>query len=86
MRQHLLKYISKSVTYHLLFGCVLHNILLDKLEVYCILGKCLDLLRSYLANITTHVCDSSFAVNCRGVPQGSILGPLLFFYVTDLSP
>ena len=47
-----------------------HNILLHKLELYGIKGKCLNWFISYLK-------PQQQLVNC-GVPHGSILGPLFF--------
>ena len=59
-----------------------HTILLDKLHYYGFRGIVNQWFSSYLSNrtqtteIDSHIC-SKLNINC-GVPQGSILGPLLF--------
>lgn len=71
------------------FDTVNHEILLDKLYSYGIRGKAYDLLESYLKNRKQKVRigqnSSDFKNINTGVPQGTILGPLLFIiYVNDL--
>ncbi|CAB4027594.1 Hypothetical predicted protein [Paramuricea clavata] len=71
------------------FGKVSHAALIAKLERYNISGSLLDWFSSYLYNrrqrVTTLGATSSEKTVSSGVPQGSILGPILFFlYVNDL--
>ena len=71
------------------FDCLPHNLLIEKLRAYGLAPDAINLLSSYLSDRVQQVRlgsnTSTWENIIKGVPQGSILGPLLFnMFLNDI--
>ena len=94
---HIFKSLDKSeitllvlLDYSKAFDCANHKLILAKLKSFGFDNSALSWINSYLSSrsqqVTTEIGESSWITLLNGVPQGSILGPLLFtILISDIA-
>ena len=77
--------IKNEWTYYPKHYCVPRDLLIAKMEAYGFQFDTLVFFYSYVKrrrqNVKINNVFSAFQILLSGVPQGSILGPILFYYI-----
>ena len=89
LKNHMIPAINFHLDLAKAFDSLNHDILLDKLSYYGVNGTAKTLLKSYLSDRKQYVkideVKSSIQTIKTGVPQGSIVGPLIFnIFINDI--
>ena len=83
------KNVAASMDLSKAFDCLPHELLLLKLKYYGLSENALKLMKSYLTNrkqcVKLDSIKSDFEAILKDVPQGSIIGPVLFnMFINDI--